>query len=227
MHTHTHTDAHTHIHTDAHTHAYMHTHTHIHTHTHTHAHTETYTHTFKNSCAMFDFIRLKQYRQARSRQLQCLDAINWLTGTLLHNERSVSVTMKVMDEFRRTRGGDRLPRINAAFIGTNQSLEYKENFTQHGLPHLLRTSESRWKVSEEPNFCTAESLNVPEPKFKLPALSKEANHMFPSSRGSLRVRLSYRDQDCVIHRRKKVSLSSLVLNKDDKEVHTWYRLEKR
>ena len=176
------------------------------------------------------FFRLKQYRQARSRQLQCLDTINWLTGTLPHHERRVAVTMKAMDEFRRTRGGDRLPRINAAFTGTNQALEYKENLTQYGFPDLFRISENTWKASKEPNSYyvdTTQSLSVPEPKFKLPALSKEANHMFPSSRGSLRVRLSYRDQDGVTYRRKKVSLSSLVLNKDNNEVHTRYRLEKR
>ena len=138
--------------------------------------------------------------------------------------------MKVMDEFRRTRGGDRLPRINAAFTGTNQAVEYKENLTQYGLPHLFRSSDNTWKASKASNFFHVDgtqSLNVPEPKFKLPALSKEANHMFPSSRGSLRVRLSYRDQDGITYRWKKVSLSSLVFNKGDNDVHTRYRLEKR
>ena len=177
---------------------------------------------------MCGILRLKQYRLARSRQLQCLDAINWLTGTLPHHERSVKVTMKVMDEFRRTRGGDRLPRINAAFTGANQNIDYKENLTQYGFPNVLRTSNNAWKASKKPttfNFDTTPSLSVPEAKFKLPALSKETNHMFPLSRGSLRVRLSYRDHDDVTYQRKKVSLSSLVFSKSD--IQTRYRLEKR
>ena len=168
---------------------------------------------------MFVVFRLKQYRKTRSRQLQTLDAINWLTGTLPHHERSVAVTMKVMDEFRKRQGGGRLPRINAAFTAENQDLEFNQNLTQYGLPQLFRTSDNAWKASKEPSMFNA------EPKFKLPALSNAANHMFPSSRGSLRVRVSYRDQDGVTYQQKKVSLSSLVLSKRD--IQTRYRLEKR
>ena len=168
---------------------------------------------------MYDILRLKQYRKTRSRQLQTLDAINWLTGTLPHHERSVAVTMKVMDEFRKTQVGGRLPLINPAFTAGNEDLEFKQNLTQYGLPHLFRTSDNTWKTSKEPKTFNAET------KFKLPALSNQANHMFPSSRGSLRVRVSYRNQDGVSYQRKKVSLSSHVFSKSD--IQTRYRLEKR
>ena len=127
--------------------------------------------------------------------------------------------MKVMDEFRKTQGGGRLPRINPAFTAGNEALDFKQNLTQYGLPHLFRTSDNTWKASKELNTFNAET------KFKLPALLNQANHMFPSSRGSLRVRLSYRDQDGVTYQRKKVSLSSLVFSKGD--IQTRYRLEKR
>ena len=167
---------------------------------------------------------MKQYRLARSRQLQCLDAINWLTRTLppldYHN---VAVTMKVIEEFRRTRGGDRLPRIST-FQGDAHALEYKKYLTHYGLPRPMKIYNNTWKLSHEPNlFSAVPNVSNSGPEFKLPSVTMGTNHKFSSSRGNLRVRLSYHKKDGATQKQRNVSLSSIALTKPS----TKYRLEKK
>ena len=127
-----------------------------------------------------------------------------------------------MDEFRKTRRGDRLPKISA-FQGDTHAQKYKRQLTHYGNPPVMKTYNTR-EVSKEPNILNVvPNINHSEPEFKLPAVSKGDSQIIPSSRGNLKVRLTYHSKDGLSSQQRKGSPSNIDLTKHT----TKFRLEKK